>query len=70
MTDLVKQYIELGKNWYADLSDEEDERRSKENEKIKSQMTVAELESLKSYISAREFSLAIKPLIEAKQRSK
>ena len=65
MTDRVKQYIEI--EIYDDMPKAEVDRLSKEAKRIKSEMTLEELESLKGKIDPREFLYGIKPLIDAKK---
>jgi len=65
MTDRVKQYIEI--EIYDDMPKAEVDRLSKEAKRLKSEMTVEELESLKGKIDPREFHYGIKPLIEKKR---
>jgi hypothetical protein len=66
MTDRVKQYIDI--HIYDDMSNTEVNRLSKQKDRLKKNMTVEELESLKGKIDPREFLYGIKPRIEAKKR--
>jgi len=65
MTDRVKQYIDI--HIYDDMSNAEVNRLSKQKDRLKKNMTVEELESLKGQIDPREFLYGIKPLIEKKR---
>jgi hypothetical protein len=65
MTDKVKQYIDI--QIYDDMPKAEVDRLSKEAKRIKSEMTLEELESLKGKIDPREFLYGIKPLIDKKK---
>jgi hypothetical protein len=65
MTDRVKQYIDI--HIYDDMSNAEVNRLSKQKDRLKKNMTVEELESLKGKIDPREFLYGIKPLIEKKR---
>ena len=65
MADNVKRYLDI--QIYSDLSEAEKDRLHKEKERIRSEMSVEELESLKGRIDPREFHYSIKPLIETKK---
>jgi len=65
MADNVKRYIDI--HIYDDLPEAEVDRLCKEKDRILSEMTVEELESLKGKIDRRVFHYKIKPLIEAKK---
>jgi len=65
MTDKVKQYIDI--QLYDDMSNTEINRLSKQKDRLKKNMTIEELESLKGKIDPREFLYGIKPLIDKKK---
>ena len=70
MTDRAKKYLELSEKMDIAFNNEDDaldEQLSKEFADNKQQMTVEELKSLEGHISAREYYLAIVPLIKSKQ---
>ena len=69
MTVKVKDFLKFHNISTWDMSDSEYNNYSIQFKKMRAALNAAELESLKPYISAREFSLAIKPLIEAKLRN-
>jgi hypothetical protein len=65
MEDRVKKYIDI--HIYDDFSEADVDRLCKEKDRILSEMTLEELESLKGKIDRRVFHYKIKPLIEAKK---
>ena len=67
MTKLVAKYLELRKEYAFDLPKEREPELLDELSRLKRMMTIEELESLKNYVSARQFYEGIMPLIKAKQ---
>jgi hypothetical protein len=70
MTERVKKYIEIGKQFTFDFvenNENEYNKLSAERQQLKQQMTIDELKSLEGHISAREFHMGIVPLINQKK---
>ena len=70
MTERVKRYIELEDNLYDDITNVEYDKACEERGKLKNEMTLEELESLKPLIHPKEFGYCISPLIQKKKQQR
>ena len=70
MTDRVKRYLEIGKYFNSDFHEKHPEELHKygqEGIKLREEMTIEELESLKSYLPRKQFNMEIWHWIEKKK---